>query len=187
MPRSTPQEAFAAARVAIEQQDWDAFFACLDPGDVRRVVKNGLNRLGRDGRVEAICREAGVEQGLLNEVKELASRMAKAAESTLGGEIDASLKLKGIVDGHRKALEAVARTARDIASLAAALERHLRATVGGGSVSSSLFVGETLEELQVDDNLAWGTRRAPQGATESVGFVRRGGEWRVRLFARPRS
>jgi len=187
MPRSTPEEAFAAARGAMERQDWDAFFACLDPGDVRRVVQNGLNRLGRDGRLEAICREAGVEQGLLDEVKALASRMAKAAESTLGGEIEASLTLKGLVDGHRKALAAVARAPRDIAALAAAIERHLRATVGGGSVSSSYLAGQTLEALQVDGNLAWGTRRSADNATESVGFVQRGGEWCIRLFARPRS
>jgi hypothetical protein len=111
--RSTPQEAFDAARSAMERQDWDAFYACLDPADVRRVVKNGLNRPGRDPELETIFVEAGV-----------------------------------------------------------------------GSISSSLFVGDTLEGVTVDANLARGTRRAGNGATESIGFVQREGEWQVRLFAR---
>lgn len=185
MPRSTPQEAFDAARAAMERQDWDAFFACLDPGDVRRVVGNGLNRLGRDPQLDEICIEAGVDPALLAPVKDLASRMARAAEATLGGGADATLVLKGIVDAHRRGVDAVARAARDITALAAAIERHLRATTGGGSVSSSYFVGDTLEEVKVDGNLAWGTRRTAQGATESLGFVQRKGEWHVRLFARP--
>jgi hypothetical protein len=186
MPRSTPEEAFTAAREAIARQDWDAFFVCLDPGDVRRVARNGLARLGRDARIEALCREAGVEQALLDRVKKLASQMGAAAEATLSGGSDASLSLKALVEAHRKALEAVVKGVPEIAGLAAALERHLRATVGGGSVSSSLFLGETLEAVRVDGNLAWGTRRLERG-TESVGFVLSRGEWRVRLFARPRT
>jgi len=187
MPRSTPEQAFAAAQAAIEQGDWDGFFACVDPADVRRVVKNGLGRLGRDRRVEELCREAGVEQALLGPVKELASRMARAAQASLSGGVDESLALKGIVEAHRKALDALVKSVSAIAALAAALERHLRATAGGGSVSSSLFVGDLLEEVDAEGNLAWATRRTAGGATESVGFVQRAGEWQIRLFARPRA
>ena len=187
MPRNTPEEAFAAAQAAMERQDWGAFFACLDPGDVRRVAKNGLNRLGRDRELEALCRQAGVEQPLLDAVKGLAMRMARAAQATLGGGADESLALKGLVEAHRKALDGLTKAVTDIAALAAAIERHLRATVGGGSVSSSYFVGDTLEGVRVDGNVAWGTRRTARGASESVGFVQREGEWQVRLFARPRS
>lgn len=187
MPRTTPEEAFAAAQAAISRQDWDAFFACIDPGDLRRVVKNGLARLGRDRRIEELCREAGVEQALIDPVKQLASRMGRAAQAALGGGGDASLALKGLVDAHKKALDALVKAVQAIDTLAAALERHLRATAGGGSVSSSLFLGDTLEAVRVDGNTAWGTRRSATGATESVGFVRRAGEWQVRLFARPRT
>jgi hypothetical protein len=187
MPRTTPEEAFAAAQAAIARQDWDAFFACLDPGDVRRVVKNGLARLGRDRRIEELCRDVGVEQALLDPVKTFAGRMANAAHAALAGGSDESLALRGLVDAHKRALDALVKGVQAIDRLAAALERHLREAAGGGSVSSSLFVGDTLEAVRVDGNTAWGARRSASGAVESVGFVRRAGEWQVRLFARPRA
>ena len=184
MSMSTPEETFAVAHAAIEKGDWDALFACLDPGDVRRVVRNGLSGLGRDDRVEELCREAGVEQALLDSAKALASRMGTAAQACLTGDTDASFALKELVEAHRRALDAIIRAASDIAALAAGLERHLRATIGGGSISSSLFVGERLEEVRVDGKQASATRRRDDGATERVVFVRRGGRWLIRLFAR---
>jgi len=184
MSMSTPEETFAAAQAAMERGDWDELFACLEPGDVGRVVKNGLSGLGRDVRVEELCREAGVEPALVDSARALAAQMATAAQACLAGDMAASLRLKELVEGHRLALDAIIKAASDIATLAAGLERHLRATAGGGSVSSSLFAGERLEQLRVDGDRASATRRRAGGSTERIAFVRRDDRWRIRLFAR---
>jgi hypothetical protein len=58
---------------------------------------------------------------------------------------------------------------------------------GGGSVSSRLFVGETVENVQIDGTKSWGIRRGPDGFQEDVGFVRKKGVWLIRLFgSRPK-
>ena len=70
---------------------------------------------------------------------------------------------------------------QDLPGFVAALERHTRRTVGGGSVSSDIFVGETLEEVTESGNRARGVRRTERGYEDSVDFVKRKGRWLIRL------
>lgn len=67
----------------------------------------------------------------------------------------------------------------DLAAFAAALERAMRDSVGGGSVSSRLFVGETLTDLVVEGARA--KRRLAGGAVEDIAFVKKKGDWYIRL------
>jgi hypothetical protein len=204
MPTSTPEETFATAREAMASGRWEEFFACLDPGDLRRVARNGLVRLGRDARIAELCREAGVPAEPLAGAKALAARIAEAARSALGGQGPPS-DLSALLEAHKKALETITLSAGDLPALTAALERHLRATTGGGSISSTLFVDEELEEVRVEGNRATGRRRravrggeaqsgegrsgatkgAEGGPTEPIGFQKRKGGWRICLLARP--
>jgi hypothetical protein len=75
------------------------------------------------------------------------------------------------------------RSVQDLACFTAGMERLTRTVVGGGSISSSLFAGEVLEDVAVEGNRGWGTRRSEFG-TEDIGFVQKRGVWYIRLFAR---
>ena len=72
----------------------------------------------------------------------------------------------------------------DLPRFTAALERAMREVLGGGSVSSRLFVNEILKGESTEGTMAWATRRTPEGHSEDVGFVRRKGAWYMRVFAK---
>ena len=56
--------------------------------------------------------------------------------------------------------------------------------VGGGSVSSTLFVGESLEDVELHGKRAWARRRVTEEWAEDLGFVARKDGWYIRLLAR---
>ncbi len=173
MAAHTPQEAFEQAQQAMQRGDWDAFFRVLDPRDIRRILNNAFKLClsahhGTDDQFVAICERHGVP------ATELA-RLWQSWSNTVGPN-----------PGHEKTLKAMIKRASDIAGLAAELELHSRAVRGGGSVSSSLFLDETLGDLVVEDNKAWALRKFPGGWSEPVEFVRDRDDWKVHLFARAR-
>ncbi len=159
-----PEETFAEAQAAMECRDWEAFFACFAPGDVRKFVRNGVSIVLLMADDEAF--------GALCEAHRFETQELRAANATA----DAKLYSQAL----RKAL----RRVPDLTAFAAALERHTRGRMGGGSVSASLFLGETLEDLVIEGDRAWATRRITPDFTEDVGFEKRGGVWFIRLFAR---
>lgn len=172
MTAHTPQDAFEQAQRAMRQGDWEAFFRVLDPRDIRRILNNALKLCltahdGVRGEFAAICERHAVP------VAELAS-LWQSWSNTAGPH-----------PNHEKTLKATIKRASDIAGLAAALERHCRATRGGGSVSSSLFLDETLRDLVVEEDKAWAFRQFPGDWLEPVEFARDRDGWKVRLFARP--
>lgn len=201
MPRTTPEETFAEARAAIERGDWDGFFACLAPADLTRIAENGVNLfLARDessARVfTALCAEHAVPEGAILALRTLLQQMAESASVSVaqghraepGAMLEQSRSHKRIVDEYRKTLKNMLKVVPDLPRFTAALERATRAAAGGGSVSSQLFVGETLADLSVTGDKALATRRTTGGDSEDVGFVRRKGLWSIRLFAqRPRN
>jgi len=89
-----------------------------------------------------------------------------------------------IVDAYNQILKALLRSTTDLAELTAALEQDMRAALGGGSVSSHLFVDEQLENLVIEGNRAWATRRMENGWEEDVGFIQRKGVWYIKLMAK---
>ncbi len=57
----------------------------------------------------------------------------------------------------------------------------VRSGGGGGSVSSRLFVGETLRDLVVDGKKARGKRHMAGGHVEDVAFVQKKDGWYIRM------
>ncbi|MEY6433648.1 hypothetical protein ABC977_14685 [Thioalkalicoccus limnaeus] len=53
------------------------------------------------------------------------------------------------------------------------MERTFRAEDADGSVATTLFVGDTLEAVEIDRNCARGIRRLVDGETLDLGFVKR--------------
>ncbi len=173
MAARTPQEAFEQAQQAMQRGDWRALFSILDPCDVRRILNNAFKLCltthhGAHDEFAAIFERHGVPAAEL-------ARLWQSWSKTVGPN-----------PTHEKTLKAMIKRASDIAGLAAELERHSRAIRGGGSVSSSLFLGETLSDLVVTADQARALRQFPSGWLEPVEFVRDRDGWKVRLFARAR-
>jgi hypothetical protein len=87
-------------------------------------------------------------------------------------------------DPHQKVLRDTMKAVADLPRFVAAVERAMREVLGGGSVSSRLFVDEMLEDVSTEGTRACATRRTREGHSEDVGFVRRKGAWYIRVFAK---
>lgn len=144
--------------------DWEGFFACLAPGDLKSIARNGVAiglRMADDEAFGALCEAHSFETEALRAATTAADAKAYA-----------------------KAMQQALRRVPDLAAFMAGLERHTRSRIDSGSVSSELFLDETLEDLEIDDRKAWATRRITPDFTEDVGFEKRGQAWFIRLFAR---
>jgi hypothetical protein len=166
MIATTPQQAFEHAQHAMRHGDWETFFRALDPRDVNRILKNALS--------------IGLRRGATDEYSAICAR-----HNVTGDEL-ARLWTAGDTAGYQKALQKAIRRATDSTELAAALERYSRATIGGGSVASDMFLDETLRDLVVEGDHAWALRQFASGGSEPVEFARIGGDWKIQLFARAR-
>ena len=197
MARATLEEAFAEARAAMERGDWEAFCACLDAETLLRIVENGVARLLSGGPATAdlftrLCGEHDVPDAMVATLRARLERMAESGRALVSPEIrsdqramvEESLRHKRVVDEYRESLKSTLKAVPDLARFTAALERALRAESGGGSMSTRLFVGETLADVSITGTKAWATRRGAAGHVEDVGFVRRKGEWYVRPLAK---
>lgn len=178
----------------MERGDWEAFFPHLAPNDLKRLAGIGVGcAVTDDPAFRALCLEHGVStealdllQGTARQMLESANAMARDDGSSPEAMMERSLAHRDLVKAHDAALDGCARQVRDRAAFVAAVERLRRATSGGGSVSSSLFVGETLSDITTAGNKAVGVRRYRNGETEPVAFVRTRDGWHVSIFARPR-
>ncbi|WP_296805853.1 hypothetical protein [Thiocapsa sp.] len=183
MALTTPAESFAEAQAAMTNGDWDGFFATLDRDDLMKIAANGVNRLvGQGPSGAAILRDLGAEHSINAEmVAELIAGVERIVSSARAAP---SADHRAIVGGYEDLLKRMLKGIADPGRFAAALERTFRAAGSGGSVSSSLFVGERLEGVEIDGNRAWGTRRLAGGEVEDIGFAKRRGGWFIRLLAR---
>lgn len=184
MALTTPAETFAEAQAAMTNGNWDGFFGTLDRDDLMKIAANGVNRLVGQGPSGAvILRDLGAEHSINAEmVAELIAGVERIVSSAPAATPSADHR--AIVGGYEDLLKRMLKGIADPGRFAAALERTFRAAGSGGSVSSSLFVGERLEGVEIDGNRAWGTRRLAGGEDEDIGFVKRRGGWFIRLSAR---
>jgi hypothetical protein len=196
MPGATPEQTFAEARAAMERGDWDGLFACLDPADLAKATMNTVNRFLMAGGAAGdaflqICAQHGPGEATVRDLKTKLARISESARTMTAGRDPATMVAESrrhqeVVKAYQQALDDALKSVADVAHFTAALERAIRADGSGGSVSSNLFVGETLEGVSIDGSKAWATRRMSAGATEEVGFSRRKGAWYIRLTARRR-
>ena len=193
MPGATPEETFAEARAAMQRGDWEGVFACLDAGDLRRIASNGIARFmtfsGPADTFARLCAAQAVPPDALAAVREALRRMSERGDAGPATKdpaamMEASRRHHENVRALQKAMKDLVDSAPDISRFTAALERALRADGGGGSVSTRLFVGESVGDVTVEGTKAWAVRHVSPGHTEDVGFVRRKGGWYIRLFAK---
>lgn len=161
---NSPEAIFHEAQMAMENKDWDGFFACLDGNDLLRIGSNSVTLSLRPGhkdkeRLRTIC----AKQDFPLESIEVAWQSPK---------------------DYKTRLNAALKSVQNLAQFVAALERYNRDTIGGGSVSSTLFVGESLVGVKIEGKRAWAIRRIREDHSEDVGFVYKNGKWFIRLFAR---
>lgn len=191
MARTTPQETFAEARAAMERGDWEGVFACLYADNLRRIGENSIGRFIAGGESAmsafvALCGEHGVPRERVDALRSALTRMAEssravsAAMSDPAGIMRQSRAHQENVAAYTLAVKETLKAAPDLPRFTAALERAL----GGGSVSTRLFVGEVVEDVQISGTKAWGVRRGAGGFREDVGFVRTKGAWYIRLFGK---
>lgn len=190
MDRSTPEACFAAAQSAMAVGDWDAFFACVAPKSLEQLAAMVLPLASADatGAFAALCREHGVPIDVLDEVRAAGAAVATSAAASTWDPaaptaemLDHSLRHRDLVRADAATRLAAARRLPDPAGFVAATERFRRSTGGGGSVSSRLFVDETLTDVVVSGSAATGVRQLGAGAIERVSFVRRRGQWHVAI------
>jgi len=202
MTQSTPTSVFSTAQAAMQHQNWQAFFACLDRAELLSIAANSVNvLLNRSEQTRSIVMNRSMEYAIPQEhmlkLQELSQQMYRsahaipeevttnAAASTSPGLIlQTAFQHRQIVDAYNQTLKALLRSTPDLAELTAALEQDMRAALGGGSVSSHLFVDEQLENLVIEGNRAWATRRMENGWEEDVGFMQRKGVWYIKLSAK---
>jgi hypothetical protein len=99
------------------------------------------------------------------------------------------------VVGLRALLQRMADSGRESVSLIAGSERGARLQQSlrhkqiemlsaVPNLPRKTFIDEVLEEVAIVGPKAWATRRTANGHSEEVGFVRRKGEWFIRIFAK---
>lgn len=195
MAPTSPVEVFTNAREAMERGDWTAFFACLDRDSLVRIAENSFKGLINQDTVglQALCAEFSFPLDVIDRLRGVERTMARLAEEIVKMTLSAALPPNAgeIMLGHRqslgeyeKILTHALKSVPDLPAFTAALERRMRAVVGGGSISSEMFVGEVLEDVIVEGKKAWGTRRMSESWTEDVGFVEKGGAWYIKILAR---
>jgi len=186
---ATPQAVFDAAQAAMAQGDWDAFFECVDEADLKKIAGNGLRGLpnlpAARTELEALCQAHGFPLAALEQAMAVvvpsAERVLKAPPEQRLAE---SLRHKTVVEALDDALLAGLKQVTNLPAFTAGLERTMRAHVGGGSVSSTWFQGERLEQLKVDGAKATGVRILARGQQMPLAFKKTKHGWRVKLLGR---
>lgn len=196
MSRGTPESVFATAQEAMERGDWETFFDCLDRRDLLRLAGMAFGLAGG----ARLCMEHGIPAEALGRVEALArdiNESGRAMVREAGGSpgaataqsdlLERSLRHRDLLGAHQKAVETCLKSVTNLASFTAGAERLKRATLGGGSVSSTLFVGERLCDVSVNGQKATGVRRMQRGWTEPIAFVKKKGQWYIRFLPSARS
>lgn len=201
MPRTSPESVFAAAQEAMERGDWEAFFECLDRSDLVRLARMAVPVSGDAGdELAALCVEYGVPADALGNVESCARAVRESAQALRGWRPEPgspaspasllnqqSLRHRDLVKALQKAVDNCLKSVPSLAAFTARAERLRRAKTGGGSVSSTLFVGDRLVDVKIEGTKASGTRRMKGGWEEPVSFVQRRGLWYVKFLPKERS
>lgn len=198
--RDTPEAAFAEASAAMDRGEWHGFFACIDRDSLMTIAENGVGRFIAGGDRYAamfagLCARNGIPADMPEKLRAAAARIVESAGAMRPAGnpqdrkqmLEDSIRHKAIVDDYRDTLKNIVKASPNIHAFVADLEIALRQETESGSVSTRLFVDETLETVSVSGSSAKGIRRMRGGATEAVSFVRRrGGEWFIKPFTKSR-
>lgn len=198
MSYESPESVFATAKDAMERGDWETFFSCLDRTDLMRLAAMGIP-VGEEADSSDFrqCVEHGIPIEELNAVKKLSDDIRISAyammtdqESSSSGQQDIlqrSMHHRGLVKSLDNAIKTCLRSVTDIAAFTAMAERSKRVKTGGGSVSSTLFIGEILADVVVEGEKASGKRLMKGGWKEPIRFVQKKGRWYIKFMPKSRS
>jgi len=180
----TPDSVFGSAQSAIATGDLSAALAYFDRGDLQKIAGNSVRALSAaDPDFDELCARFGF--GTLAELRELTDRMAASAASLTDERASYDpVAHRQMVKDYDAAIKTGIRGVTDLPGFTAAMEGRMRRVMGGGSISSSLFEGETLTAVVVDGKKAWATRTERGREVEDVGFVLTRDGWKIKLFAR---
>jgi hypothetical protein len=201
VPRKSPESVFAIAQEAMERGDWETFFECLDRSDLMRLARMGIPVTDDAGDAfSTLCIESGIPAEALENVKILAQDLLASAHAIWGGQaeqesssasgkdrLQQSLRHHDLVKALDKAIETCLKSVTNLAAFTAKAERLKRATMGGGSVSSTLFVDDSLVDVTVEGKKANGIRRRKDGSREPIAFAQNKNLWYIRLLPKARS
>ena len=187
MSASSPDEVFLTAQQAMIRGDWEAFFACLTRSRLQGIAMMVIPMVGDDpaGRFADLCRAHGIHDDLLDAARDAGAAIVASAQRVRAADVPTEQMLaesqrhRELVTAHTKATKACVQTIADLAAFVAASERYRRETSGGGSISSQMFVDETLTDVVITGSKASGVRRFPRGQTEGLAFALERGEWRI--------
>lgn len=172
------------AQSALAVGDLAVAFACFDRSDVMKIAGNSVRALSvADADADELFDRFGF--GTLSELRDLTDRMAVSAASLNEdpSSYDPAVHRQMTKD-YDAAIKDGFRGVADLPDFTAAMEERMREVMGGGSVSTSLFAGEMLEDVEVDGRKAWATRSERGQAIDDIGFVRTRDGWKIKLFAR---
>lgn len=175
------------AQQAMLRGDWEAFFPCLANKTLERfaTLVMPLAEVESEGRFTSLCREHGISDDLIDALRVAGAAVTASAARMQSGTVTSEQMLadsrrhRDLVKAHLFAARSCVRATSDVAAFVAASERFRRDTSGGGSISSRMFVDETLTDVVITGKKATGVRRFAQGGSEGVSFVIERGEWRI--------
>ncbi|MEQ8791259.1 MAG: ABC transporter permease subunit [Pirellulaceae bacterium] len=180
----TPEEAFAAAQQAVEQKQWDQFVACLTPSARDRwtglmIVLGELSRPDdspppADNAAWLTGFSRSQLQSLLKGASgfhEAMRHVDRAQLEPYRDEINATLAGGGPPSDDT--LRRIARAAEDRNAL-------LRDSLAALAKLTQNRIEVSLEDVEVDGAVATGTLSL-MGTTQTVGFQRLGGDWKIDL------
>ena len=201
MTAVTPEDVFRSAQDAMARGDYEAFFQCIDRHDLTRIIDNSMKlflnlRTGPQmDEFKALCTRHGILPEQIDHIVQQGERIMESAHAmTTVGDfrtltpdqaqafMERSGRHRDLVREYDVLLRSALKSAGDLALLTAGLERMQRARSASGSVSTRLFIDETLKDVVVTGKAAW-AQRAGKGWSEDVAFVQRGKRWYIRLFA----
>lgn len=188
MDQSTPEAVFESAQQAVAQQDWSSLFHCIDRNDLIRICANSVRALADAADPETIqlIEERGFPvsemRALDQEMMESGLRLMQDAKNGAPIDMQASLEHNRLVKRGEKFLDSNLRRVKQLPGFTALLEERMRRVVGGGSISSTLFQDEVLDDLLVRDKRAFGTRVTANGFVETVEFVCKRNRWLIKLM-----
>jgi len=193
---STPQEAFAAAQASIARRDWRGFYACFDRGDLFRAAEEVIPVyvvvFGRDAWFVQHCAAHDVSLAALDVWEQTRRTMERAGmpawrrsggiareQATTG--LWLSERQRRLVQETQEAMREALALVADLDGFIAELVARVQGSGRAAGLPSTLFLGETLEQVIVDGDRARATRTVRGAPIAELEFVRRRGEWLVRL------
>ena len=168
---------FERAQQAVARADWVTLFSLLEPSLVSKIGKNSLLWALENCALPELVETQAEYRAWSRTLQDSAKRIL---QTPMPEQMQLSLQHRDLVKRGDQLLEACLK--QHSPEWVGQLEALRREAGAGGSVSSNLFAGETLEEIVCTGNRASALRRYTGGSSERIRFVRRRDGWKIGLW-----